>query len=207
VAFPTKLLNPGEEIVLDTRPNWSLLAGPVLVGLILIAILIVILVMTSQNLSGWFGWLFLVLFIGDLIYMAARFITWRSANLVVTTQRVVYRHGVFRRESREIPIESIQDVSYRQTIFERMVGAGALTIESAGRSGQEPFPDVSRPAKIQSTINQLIEQSRHRDQMRYSGQPSLSVPEQIEKLAELAQRGIITQDEFNRKKASLLNES
>jgi uncharacterized membrane protein YdbT with pleckstrin-like domain len=206
VAYPRKLLNPGEEIVLDTRPNWSLLAGPVIVGLLLIAILIVILVMTSQNLSGWFGWLFLVLFVGDLCYIAARFITWRSANLVVTTQRVVYRHGVFRRESREIPIESIQDVSYRQTIFERMVGAGALTIESAGRQGQEPFPDVSRPAKLQSTINQLIEESRHRDQVRYSGQPSLSVPEQIEKLADLCQRGIITQDEFNRKKESLLRE-
>lgn len=206
MAFPRKLLNPGEEIVLDTLPNWSLLAAPVGLSVLLIGALVAILVATSQHLSGWFGWLFLVLFVGDMIYLAARVISWRASNLVVTTHRVVYRHGVFSRQSREIPIESIQDVSYKQTIFERMVGAGALTIESAGRQGQEPFPDVSHPAKIQSTINQLIDQSRHREQARYAGAPALSVPEQIEKLAELAQRGIITEEEFQRKKASLLGE-
>jgi uncharacterized membrane protein YdbT with pleckstrin-like domain len=119
---------------------------------------------------------------------------------------VIYRHGVVTRKSREIPLESIQDVSYSQTIFERMVAAGSLTIESAGREGQEPFPDVAHPAKLQSTINQLIDQSRHREQMRYSGQPALSIPEQIEKLAELCQRGIISQDEFERKKESLLGQ-
>lgn len=206
MAYPRKLLNAGESIVLDTRPNWSLLAPPLFLGFLLIAVLIVILFETSQHLSGWFGWLFLVLFVLDLIYMSARVITWRASNLVVTTHRVIYRHGVLTRHSREIPVESIQDVSFSQTIFERMVGAGSLTIESAGRDGQEPFPDVSHPAKVQSTITQLIDQSRHRDQMRSAGQPVLSVPEQIEKLAELAQRGIITEEEFQRKKESLLGE-
>jgi uncharacterized membrane protein YdbT with pleckstrin-like domain len=141
-----------------------------------------------------------------VVYMAARLITWRAANLVVTNQRVIYRHGVVRRQSREIPLDRIQDVSFEQTMFERLVGAGSLTIESAGREGQEPFPDVAHPAKLQSTINQLIGDDRRRGNVPYTIQSTLSIPEQIEKLAELAQRGIITEEEFQRKKEALLAE-
>lgn len=205
MAYPRKLLNEGESIVLDTRPNWSLLFPPLFLGGVLIAVLIVILIEESHDLSGWFGWIFLVLFALDLVYMAARLVTWRAANLVITTHRVVYRHGVLRRQSREIPLDRVQDVAYEQTLFERLVGAGSLTIESAGREGQEPFPDVAHPAKLQSTINQLIEENRRRGAVPYAVQPTtLSVPEQIEKLADLAQRGIITEEEFLSKKETLL---
>jgi hypothetical protein len=53
----------------------------------------------------------------------------------------------------------VQDVTYRQTIVERMVRAGSLTVESAGRHGQDPFPDISRPAEVQSLINRVVAQA------------------------------------------------
>ena len=205
MSYPRKLLNPGEDVVLDTRPNWSLLFGPLLLGVLVIAGLIALLIVTANDkLPGWVGWLFLLAFLLDIGYVLSRYFEWRVTNLVVTTHRVIYRHGVFTRQGREIPLDSIQDVSFMQSLFERMVGAGSLTIESAGRSGQEPFPDVARPERVQSTINQLLDMSRHREQMRVIGEPVLSIPDQIEKLAELRDRGIITQDEFLDKKSSLL---
>ena len=52
----------------------------------------------------------------------------------------------------------MQDVTYHQTIVERVVRAGSLTVESAGRHGQDPFPDISRPDEVQSLINRVVSQ-------------------------------------------------
>jgi uncharacterized membrane protein YdbT with pleckstrin-like domain len=204
VHYPRKLLNPGEDIVLETRPNWSLLAGPVLLGVLVLAALVAVLVITANKLPVWVGWVMLAVFLADVIFVLSRYVSWRATLLVVTTARVVYRTGVFTRRGREIPIERVQDVSFRQSLFERMVGAGSLTVESAGEHGQEPFPDVAHPEKVQSTINRLLELSRQRDGQRAAGQPVLSIPEQIEKLGELYRRGILTESEFEDKKAELL---
>lgn len=204
MPYPRKLLNAGEEIVLETRPNWSLLAGPVLLGVLVLAALVVILVLTANSLPLWVGAVFGVVFLADIVYVLSHYLSWRATLLVITTNRVVYRTGIFTRRGREIPIDRVQDVSFSQSLFERLVGAGSLTVESAGEHGQEPFPDVSHPERVQSTINRLCDVNRQRDVQRAAGQPVLSIPEQIEKLGELYRRGILTEDEFEQKKADLL---
>jgi uncharacterized membrane protein YdbT with pleckstrin-like domain len=204
VPYPRKLLNAGEEIVLETRPNWSLMAGPVLLGVLVLAALVVILVLTANKLPVWVGVVLLAVFLLDIGYVLARYIIWRATLLVITSDRVIYRTGVVTRRGREIPMNRVQDVSFSQSLFERMVGAGSLTVESAGEHGQEPFPDIAHPEKVQSTINRLLDLSRQRDVQRATGQPVLSIPEQIEKLGELYRRGILTESEFEEKKAELL---
>jgi uncharacterized membrane protein YdbT with pleckstrin-like domain len=204
VPYPRKLLNAGEEIVLETRPNWSLLAGPVLLAVVVLAALVAILILTANSLPVWVGAVFGVIFLADVVYVLSHYLSWRTTLLVITTNRVVYRTGIFTRRGREIPIDRVQDVSFSQSLFERLVGAGSLTVESAGEHGQEPFPDVSHPERVQSTINRLCDVNRQRDVQRAAGQPVLSIPEQIEKLGELYRRGILTEDEFEQKKADLL---
>jgi hypothetical protein len=77
-------------------------------------------------------------------------------------------------------------------------------IESAGKSGQEVFPDLPKPGLVQNEIYRQIELMKNRDADRMAGRRELSVPEQLEKLDELRQRGIISQAEFDAKKAQLL---
>jgi uncharacterized membrane protein YdbT with pleckstrin-like domain len=204
VSYPRKLLNAGEEIVLETKPNWSLMAGPVVLGVIVLAGIVAVFFLTGNKLPDWARGVLGAVLLVDVIYVLSRYVVWRATLLVVTTNRVIYRTGVITRKGREIPIDRVQDVSFRQSLFERMVGAGSLTVESAGEHGQEPFPDVAHPQRVQSTIQHLLDQSRQRDVQRASGQPVLSVPEQIEKLGELYRRGILTEDEFEQKKADLL---
>ncbi len=97
--------------------------------------------------------------VAALVYLGARYLGWRTTTFVVTSQRIVYRTGVVRRTGREIPIGRVQDVTYHQTVVERIVRAGSLTVESAGRHGQDPFPDISRPDQVQSLINRVVAQS------------------------------------------------
>ncbi len=149
---------PGEEIYLDSRPNWSYLFWPSVFTVIVLAGCVAVFVLWASA-PAFMAWVLLALGVCALVYFAARYIGWRTKSFVVTSQRIVYRTGAVRRTGREIPIGRVQDVTYHQTVVERIVRAGSLTVESAGRQGQDPFPDISRPAEVQSLINRVVAQS------------------------------------------------
>ncbi|MDA8040298.1 MAG: PH domain-containing protein, partial [Actinomycetota bacterium] len=155
MTFPRKLLAPGEEIVLESRPHWSVLVPRgFMLAVVLAGCIAVVVLFGSAPI--WVGYILATVCLVAVVAFLAKLAAWRAASLVVTTSRVVYRSGVVRRTGREIPINRIQDVTFRQSLAERVLGAGALTIESAGEGGQEPFPDIRRPARVQSLISQLV---------------------------------------------------
>src|SRR5581483_5666316 len=66
----------------------------------------------------------------------------------------------------------INDVGFQQRLWERMVGAGTLTIESAGEQGQERLTDIPHSDQMQQKLNQLIEQDgERRSRQAYGGGP------------------------------------
>ena len=87
-----------------------------------------------------------------LINFIARYVNWAGVNFVVTTDRLIFRSGVFAKAGIEIPLERINTVFFNATLFERMVGSGDLTIESAGEGGQQNFDNVRKPQFIQQEI-------------------------------------------------------
>jgi hypothetical protein len=64
--------------------------------------------------------------------------------------------------------------------------------------------DLPNPFGVQNAIYTEIERTQSRSADRAAGLRELSVPEQIEKLDELRQRGLITNAEFEVKKQQLL---
>ena len=158
MSFPTKLLAQGEDVYLDSKPNWSYLFWPSAFTLLVIAACIAVVVLWTSR-PGYVNWILLGCGLAALVFFGVRYLGWFTTSFVVTSQRIVYRTGVLRTTGREIPIGRVQDVTYHQTIVERLVRAGSLTVESAGRYGQDPFPDISRPAEVQSLINRVVGQS------------------------------------------------
>jgi uncharacterized membrane protein YdbT with pleckstrin-like domain len=202
VAFPPKLLNAGEEIVLDLHPHWWFFAGPLLALTVTLAATVAVMVLDLPD------WLFLGivgLALLNTLWLVARLARWWTTNFVVTTDRLIYRSGVLAKQGKEIPLERVNDISFNQSIFERMLGGGDLMIESGGERGQQLFSDIRRPARVQNEIYRQIEESRGRDADRMAGRRELSIPEQIDKLDELRSRGVISQAEFDAKKSQLLD--
>ena len=158
MTFPTRLLAPGEEVYLDSRPHWSLLFWPSVVTVLVLAGCVAVVVLWSSA-PVWMAWVLLGFGLAALANLLARYVSWRTKSFVVTSQRIVYRTGIVRRTGREIPIGRVQDVTYHQTVVERIVRAGSLTVESAGRQGQDPFPAIRRPDEVQSLINRVVGQA------------------------------------------------
>jgi uncharacterized membrane protein YdbT with pleckstrin-like domain len=205
MAFPRKYLNEGEDIVVELRPHWFFLAGP---AVALVASLI-LLVVVSSRVAGDVQRLamipLLLLVLVALVWFVVRYARWATTTFVVTTDRLIHRSGVVAKSGREIPLERLNDVAFHQTIFQRMLGAGDLLIESAGERGQQLFSSFPHPERTQNLIHHQIEQAQARDADRMAGRREPSPLDQLEKLEELRQRGVISQAEFDVKKAKLLD--
>jgi uncharacterized membrane protein YdbT with pleckstrin-like domain len=200
MPFPKKYLNEGEEIILDLRPHWFYLVGP---ASALVAALVLALVV--RNRSEWILFPVLALAVIALFWFLGRYTKWVTTNFVLTSDRLIYRSGVVSRQGREIPLERLNDVSFHQSLLQRLLGAGDLLIESGGERGQEQFGSFAHPQDTQNEVHLAIEAAAARDADRMAGRRELSPLEQLEKLEELRQRGVITQAEFELKKAKLLD--
>src|ERR671923_1591742 len=136
MPFPRRLLNEGEDVVLDLRPHWWVLVQPVAVVVVAVAVLLVVATRIDNDLPTWAA---LVLLLVSLLRLLVAYLRWVTTNFVVTTDRIVYRVGVLAKAGRDIPLERMNDIAVEQSILERIVGAGDLMIESAGELGQSHF--------------------------------------------------------------------
>jgi uncharacterized membrane protein YdbT with pleckstrin-like domain len=208
MGFPRRLLADHEEMVLDLRPHWIALVGPTLVlVLVIVAEILLFANFEPPEVVTW-----LAVLAGAVILIAfpvRAFMTWATSHFVVTSDRVIHRSGWLAKRSMEMPLERINDVTFTQSVFERLVGAGSLRIQSASEYGQNHFRDIRRPEDVQKLIYEMAEANEAR--MRGGGTTTETIETQsgsplaeIERLGRLKERGLLSEEEFETQKRRLL---
>ncbi len=214
MAFPKSLLTKDEEVRLDLNPHWWYIAPA---STYLAVSVIVALVVLIKGDDWWGDALRLVTGVAvlvALVYFGINYARWRSTIFVVTDERVISRLGVFAKSGTEIPLDRINTVFFSQSVFERLLGAGDLSIESAGEFGKETFTDVRKPSLVQGEIYRQMERFEER-RLQRMGQAvagaqaprearEAGVPEQIQQLENLRRQGVLSDAEFEAKKQELL---
>jgi uncharacterized membrane protein YdbT with pleckstrin-like domain len=204
MAFPRRLLAEGEQLVLDLRPHWIALVMPVLESVLILVGVLAALAYMPDSWPTWVRWaVVLVGVVLFLIHPGRLLLDWATSHFVVTSDRVIHRSGWFAKQSMEIPLENINDVRFNQTVFERVIGAGDLTLESAGEFGQQIFSDIRDPERVQKVIYETSEANQRR-MVSPSAAPSSA--DELAKLDRLRDEGVLTDDEFVREKRRLLGE-
>lgn len=207
MAFPRRLLNTNESLVLDLRPHWLALALPSLGLVAAIAVSLAVVLAVEGDLGRVLSIVALVLLVVAVIWFVVRLLGWLNTNFVLTSDRIITRRGVLTKSGIEIPLERINTVFFNQRLFERMVGAGDLAIESAGERGTETFENIRKPAVVQREVYVQMEDNENRKFDRINvggGRATLSTAEQLEKLHDLVTKGAITPAQFEAEKAKLL---
>lgn len=202
MPFPRKLLNEGEDVILDLRPHWRVFVKPALSVVLAAALVLVVANRIDHEAPTYAA---VAVLVAALVWLLGRYLRWASTDFVVTTDRLVHRAGVLRKSGREIPLERLGDVAVEQSLWERVLGAGTVVIESGGERGSQQFTDIRRPFVVQHTIYREIDRAQARDIRRLQAEREPTIPEQLEKLDELRRRGVITQAEFELKKTQLLD--
>lgn len=195
--YPKRLLSPGEVVVEEFRPHWQFLFLPGASFLVLLGVVVA----AVTQLEGAARWLLILGGIAVWIILSVKRVAdWATTQYVITDERVIYRAGVFSRSGVEIPLESITNVAFSQSLIERFIRSGDLVIESAGETGQSRYQDVPDPEALQSLIYQQREQRTV--ELRRGG---ASVADELTGLAELRDRGILSPEEFEIQKRRLLD--
>ena len=199
MAYPEKLLSPGEQVMSEFRPHWS---GIVKEAILSILALVLIVLVAVQGFS-WGLWAIGALILVWLLLVARGFIRWFTTQHVITTERVIHRMGMISKQGKEIPLEVINDVAFNQLAWERIFGTGDLLIESAGTHGQSKYTDIPDPEAIQSLIYKVREDRQHA--LQSGGGPAVESPaSQLATLSRLHDEGKLSDSEFEAEKQKLL---
>ena len=154
-------LSDGEEVVLDLHPHWGRLFVPVLVLLVacLLAGFGVALIPKGggQQIERWI--LIAVAAIVVIWLTILPYLRWLTTKYVLTTDRLVIRNGILARHGRDIPLNRINDVSFSETVLERMLRSGTLVVESAGDNGQISLTDVPKVEHVQREVYRMVDQN------------------------------------------------
>jgi len=216
MAYPKRLLNDGEDVALDLKPHWWYFSKQIFTGVPLFILLVVVpqIPGSQDTLRSIVWWVWGIAAIAWAVWLAIKYFDWMFTYFVVTGDRVVYRTGVLAKKGVEIPLDRINNINFGQRVWERIIGAGDLAIESAGRDGQTVFSDVRHPDGVQQEIYRQMEGNAKKRASWTAGSsapapaappaPEATVPEQLEKLADLRDKGVISQADFDAKKAELL---
>lgn len=212
MAFPPDQLSADEEVVLDLRPHWWYLAWPG--GALLAAVLLGVVALAGD----WPDVAKSIIGIGVLVafgWFGIQYARWATTNFVVTNERVISRVGLVSKSGIEIPLDRINTVFFSQRVFERLIGSGDISIESASEQGRQTFSNVMKPNFVQQEIYRQKEALEKRGHMRMAeamgaaagtaAPPAPDIPGQIEKLDQLRRQGVLSDAEFEEKKRQLLD--
>ena len=164
MPYPDKLLADDEEVVRHLHPHWMTVFWPTVWFLVIVGAAsfgaAVIPVGRQQGL------LRLAVVVGALLLLVfvvvGPLLRWRTTHYVITTHRLLFREGVLARHGRDIALSRITDVSYRQTLWERLIRSGTLTIESAGETGTTVLSKIPDSEGVQQLLNHMIEEDADR---------------------------------------------
>jgi uncharacterized membrane protein YdbT with pleckstrin-like domain len=207
-------LQKDEKILLLTRTSWITLVLP---GFIAVLGLVGLVIAYVNDLLIW-G---LIVCIPILLYFLYKYFAWRVDIWAVTNYRVIDETGLFNHFAKESPLEKINNVSYDQTLFGRLFNYGHVEIQTAAEIGSTNYDNVHGPKLLKDTITlaqadyktiQLTSQARHmanamglnKSQTTYSGSSS-GLASELEKLFELKQKGVLSEEEYNKAKSRILN--
>jgi membrane protein YdbS with pleckstrin-like domain len=154
VAYPTKLLNEGEHVVVTTRTHPKVLIFPLLVLLVVLAAA----VWGQQALDGRGGsiptLLIWLVALGVLFWFVLRpVVTWATTSYTFTNRRFVKRSGLVAKTGRTIPLNRISGVDFEIGVVDRLFGCGTLIVSDASEQGRVELYDIPRVEQVQLQVS------------------------------------------------------
>lgn len=162
--MPDQLM-PGEQPLLLVRQHWTVIAGPLAGGVVVLiaaaaGLLLIPAAIGGVRLGGVKVAVAAALAVIVLLWSIAHWLRWRLLTYQLTDRRIIVDGGVLSRYSESIALDRIQNTVLRRRLADRMLGTGEIEIESAGRDGLEVMHRIPRPAQFYAGLLQAMQEMR-----------------------------------------------
>jgi uncharacterized membrane protein YdbT with pleckstrin-like domain len=199
-TYVQELMSENERILLVARQHWFLLFSNILLEIVLIVLLIV----GTAALTPIFPLAIVgyILVLVPVIGMIRDILIWSNRQYIVTNRRVIQVTGVLSKEVLDTSLEKLTDVKLSQSFFGRIFDYGDIEILTASELGVNLFKRIGDPVGFKTAMLNAKEQLGFND-MGVEGR-AVDIPSLIAGLDDLRKKGIISEEEFQQKKAELL---
>ena len=151
MAFPTKLLNDGEHVVVSTRTHPKALIGPVALLLVLVAAVVALSTVTDSTVAGAIAGAVAVLL--AIWFVLRPVLAWLTTTYTFTNRRFIKRSGFIAKEGRTIPLNRISGVDFEIGVIDRVFGCGTLVVSDASTEGRVELHDIPRVEQVQLQVS------------------------------------------------------
>ncbi len=158
-------LSEGEEVVFDLHPHWRQLVVPVLVLFVVCGLgAFGVAVVPSGGTQSALRWAIVAVGVVVIVWFTVLpYLRWMTTRYVLTDERLLIRSGILARHGRDVPLNRVNDVSFSETVLERVLRCGTLVIESAGERGQISLTDIPGVERVQREIYRMVDAKENRE--------------------------------------------
>lgn len=156
MSYVEKTLAGGEEIIHRANFNWTYSFFPVFwfsLGAASMALLFFIQYASGVPFSelkvGW--WSAIVAGACGSLILINHMIILITTEIVVTTYRFVFKRGLISRDTQEVSLGKIEEITLHQSIWGRFLGYGQLVLRGTG-VGVITLPDLDDPIRLRKII-------------------------------------------------------
>jgi uncharacterized membrane protein YdbT with pleckstrin-like domain len=223
------LLATGERVLLVRQRHWLtvLEAGRWFVLAVVIALLSKALDTAVPNdgvagpLSTLLNWAFWIALGVGLIGLVWYFLVWRVERYLVTTRRVIEAGGVINKYTHDTSLQAITDMNVGHPWLGRIVGYGEIDLLTAAEAGtskirflpdadgfKKALLDAKQEHELEVGGGRAMQEAVAAVQPEHAASDGMSAEEldnALSRLADMKDRGLITQAEFDQKKSELLD--
>jgi uncharacterized membrane protein YdbT with pleckstrin-like domain len=210
-------LGEREKIVLVTRHHWFVLARSIIFEVFLILVVFAATIAGTVAISASSSpFKFIVPLIGFVILLipiatgTRDVMDWTHHQYIITNLRVMQISGIFNKNVIDSSLDKVNDIKMSQSAFGRMFGYGDIEILTASELGVNMFKRIDNPVKFKAALINAKAYLEHAaedtplPEALPAAESKQEIPGMISKLAELRAQGILTEVEFQQKKAELL---
>jgi len=207
-AYFKSLLGDNEKVLLVTHQHWFVLLEQILVEIIIsvltVAIVTILLLISPFTPGVWLGYFILII---PLVSLLRDAFVWSKHKYVVTNLRVIQVMGIFNKSVIDSSLEKVNDVKMVQSVLGRLFNFGDLEILTASELGVNRFTRIGDPIRFKTALlNAKIKLEGPVSAAQPAVAPAMDVPGLITRLGDLHKAGLITDEEFQAKKAKLLSQ-
>ena len=143
-------LSPGEQVIFEGHPSWRAILGFYFKGVLIAIVLGVIAKLIDDN---WTAFLVILVVIGVTVLVG--FVKRVATTYTITNRRLNIKRGIVSREIQETRLERVQNVNYRQSVYQRIVQIGDVDFDTAATDDYNfVFYGVADPGGVVHRVDQ-----------------------------------------------------
>jgi len=207
-SYLESLLAHHEKIVLESRKHWFILFSSIMLEIFLIFAIIIIAAVSGAFLAPLIAInSIIIIFIGavvafiPLVSMLFDIFKWSNHRYIITNRRVIQIEGIFNKNVNDSSLEKVNDVHMTQSFFGRLFDYGDVEILTASELGVNEFKRIAKPIMFKTAMLNAKEALERGDVDMHIG----NIPDMIARLDQLRQQGVLSEEEFLKKKSELLS--